>query len=71
MDQVPQLSDEAIAARKKRNIWLALALLVFVVLVGITSMIRIQSVDYSKSDGFYMDGAIPNKNTELPKDADG
>lgn len=70
MVEVQQLSAEQIAARKKRNIWLALALLAFVILVGITSVIRIQDVDYSKSDGFYLDAAIPKKNTELPKDAE-
>ena len=62
-------SSEDLAAQKRRNMWLALALAAFVVLVGVTSAIRIQGSDLGKSDGFYMSGALDNKASPSP-DAD-
>ena len=53
------LSPEQRAAQKKRNVWLALALVTFVVLVGVTTVIRIQETDMAKSEGFYFDGTGP------------
>ncbi|MBU1288141.1 MAG: hypothetical protein KJ871_10490 [Alphaproteobacteria bacterium] len=47
------LTPEAVAARKKRNIWLGLALLGFVVLVAATTMIRLSKADLSEGAGFY------------------
>lgn len=55
-----------IAAQKRRNVWLALALVAFVALVGITSVVRISTTDYSKSDGFYLDGKIPAVERSVP-----
>ncbi len=55
-----------IAAQKTRNIWLAVALLGFVVLVGVTSAIRIQSIDFSKTEGFYLDGSLQKESAPPP-----
>jgi len=40
---VPQLDAEAIKARKKRNLWLGLALAAFVVLVMVTTIVRLNT----------------------------
>ncbi len=40
---VPQLDAEALKARKRRNLWLGLALAGFVVLVMITTVIRLNT----------------------------
>lgn len=53
-----QYSEEELAAQKRRNKWLALALVAFVVLVGTTTALRLQAADMSKSDGFYFDGSM-------------
>ncbi|MCA8901621.1 MAG: hypothetical protein KDA53_10250 [Hyphomonas sp.] len=45
-DQFPApqpLSEEARAAQKRRNLWLGLALLGFVVLVAITTFVRLST----------------------------
>ena len=39
----PQLDAEALKARKRRNLWLGLALAAFVVLVMITTVIRLNT----------------------------
>ncbi|WP_018147091.1 hypothetical protein [Henriciella marina] len=36
-----KLSDEARRAQKRRNLWLALALITFVVLVALTTIMRL------------------------------
>lgn len=59
-------SPEEIVAQKKRNVWLALALVGFILLVGITSAIRIQGTDFSKSEGFYNSGALQKKSNPPP-----
>lgn len=62
---IPQpLTAEQRAAQKRRNVWLALALVAFVVLVGVTTVIRIQDTDMSKSEGFYFDGKAPQISSE-------
>ncbi len=70
--EVNQMTPEEVAARKKRNVWLALALVAFVVLVGVTSVIRISSSDFGKSDGLYFSGSLEKKSQppppELPSD---
>ncbi|MEO0549901.1 MAG: hypothetical protein AAFZ91_08260 [Pseudomonadota bacterium] len=53
-----QLTEEQLTAQKRRNRWLALALIAFVVLVGTTTALRLQSVDLSKSEGLYFDGSM-------------
>ena len=40
---VPQLDPEALKARKRRNLWLGLALAAFVVLVMVTTIIRLHT----------------------------
>jgi hypothetical protein len=49
----PHMAPEAIAARKKRNVWLGLALFGFVVLVAVTTIIRLSNTDLSEGAGFY------------------
>ncbi len=59
-------SAEELAAQKSRNRWIALALVIFVVLVGTTTAIRIQSADLSTEGGFYFSGALE---ADAPKNA--
>jgi len=48
-----RLDPEALAARKKRNVWLGVALAAFVILVGVTTVIRLSNTDLSQGAGFY------------------
>lgn len=45
-------------AQKRRNAWLALALVAFVVIVGVTTAIRIQETDFSGGDRLYFSGYL-------------
>ena len=45
-----------VKAQKRRNIWLALALVAFVVTVGVTTAVRIQETDFSGTDRLYFSG---------------
>jgi hypothetical protein len=49
----PHIAPESIAARKKRNVWLGLALFSFVVLVAVTTIVRLSNTDLSEGAGFY------------------
>jgi hypothetical protein len=49
----PPIEPAAAAARRKRNLWLGLALFGFVFLVAVTTMIRLSNADLSKGAGFY------------------
>ena len=60
-----ELSPEATAARKKRNIWLAAALLGFVFLVGATTAIRISEA--GAKDGMYFSGYMNEAAVEKEK----
>ena len=55
-----ELSVEHEAARlkaqKRRNAWLAVSLVAFVVIVGVTTAIRIQETDFSGGDRLYFSG---------------
>ncbi|MEQ8559433.1 MAG: hypothetical protein RIB03_14030 [Henriciella sp.] len=51
--QPEPLSPEARRARKKRNVWLALALFAFVILVALTTVIRLGDSDLGPDGGFY------------------
>ena len=67
-DIAPQTArtPEQIAAQKSRNRWLALALVAFVVLVGVTTIIRLQSADLSADGGFYFDGSMDPREAAPP-----
>ena len=56
--QLTQRSPEEVAAQKGRNRWLGLALFVFVVLVGVTTTVRLQSANLGVDGGFYFDGSM-------------
>lgn len=62
-----QLDAAGRAAQKQRNLWLGLALLAFVLLVAITTFIRLGNTDLSKG-GFYYhnDGKSSEEAPELP-----
>lgn len=67
-DAVPQPQSDAqqsqsaaaamLKAQKRRNIWLAWALVAFVVIVGVTTAIRIQQTDFSGGDRLYFSGYL-------------
>lgn len=63
-----------LAAQKKRNMWLALALFAFVVIVGVTTVIRLGDADLSKDGGIYWrNDPQPREQApmpELPSDND-
>lgn len=63
--EVVELSPEATAARKKRNIWLAAALLGFVLLVGAATAIRISET--GSKDGMYFSGYMNEAAVEKEK----
>lgn len=45
-------------AQKRRNVWLAWALVAFVVIVGVTTAIRVQEADFSGGDRLYFSGYL-------------
>lgn len=58
-DPAPEAQIDAAAvlkAQKRRNVWLAWALVAFVVIVGVTTAIRIQQTDFSGGDRLYFSG---------------
>lgn len=57
---VPTSSDvEAILkAQKRRNLWLAVALVAFVAIVGVSTALRIQETDFSGGDRLYFSGYL-------------
>ena len=53
----PLTDAEAIQkAQKRRNMWLAWALVAFVVIVGVSTALRIQQADFSGGDRLYFSG---------------
>lgn len=52
--------DPLLDARDRRNKWLAAALVLFVVLVAVTTAARLQNADLSKDGGFYFSGQGPD-----------
>ncbi len=48
-----ELSAEELTARKRRNLWLALALFGFVFLVGATTVIRLSQTGMGPDQEFY------------------
>lgn len=57
---VPTLPDaEAVMkAQKRRNLWLAIALVAFVAIVGVSTALRIQETDFSGGDRLYFSGYL-------------
>lgn len=51
-------------AQKRRNLWLALALVAFVVTVGVTTAVRIQETDFSGGDRLYFSGYLDEAEKE-------
>ena len=51
-------------AQKRRNAWLALSLVAFVVIVGVTTAIRIQETDFSNGDRLYFSGYLDEAASE-------
>ena len=53
----PQTDPDLIQkAQKRRNVWLAWALVAFVVIVGVSTALRIQQTDFSGGDRLYFSG---------------
>ncbi|MFN3211547.1 MAG: hypothetical protein ACE37M_00440 [Henriciella sp.] len=51
-------------AQKRRNAWLALALVGFVVIVGVSTALRIQETDFSGGDRLYFSGYLDEAEKE-------
>ena len=51
-------ASEAIKAQKRRNMWLGLALVAFVALVGVTTAFRLQASDFGARDRLYFSGYL-------------
>lgn len=51
-------------AQKRRNMWLALALVAFVVLVGVSTALRIQETDFTGGDRLYFSGYMDEAASE-------
>ncbi|MCR9269766.1 MAG: hypothetical protein NXH72_07260 [Hyphomonadaceae bacterium] len=65
MSESVQISEEArVKAQKRRNVWLAWALVAFVVIVGLTTAIRIQETDFSGGDRLYFSGYLDEAQKE-------
>lgn len=48
-----QLTPEELAARKRRNLWLALALFTFVIMVGAITVVRLSQTGLGPEQEFY------------------
>lgn len=66
-EQLTPQTDEEVrrAAQKRRNFWLALALFAFVVIVGVTTMIRLGDSDLGPDGGLYWSNP-PEKREQAP-----
>ena len=51
-------------ALKRRNVWLAFALVGFVVIVGVSPALRIQETDFSGGDRLYFSGYLDEAEKE-------
>jgi hypothetical protein len=61
----PELTPEArLQAQKRRNVWLAWSLVAFVVIVGLSTAIRIQETDFSGGDRLYFSGYLDEAASE-------
>ena len=57
-------AEMLLKAQKRRNAWLAVALVAFVVVVGVTTAIRIQETDFSGGDRLYFTGYMDEAASE-------
>ncbi|MEM6535266.1 MAG: hypothetical protein AAF613_06455 [Pseudomonadota bacterium] len=67
--EIKPRTPEELAAQKNRNVWLAISLLVFVILVGVTTTMRLQTADLSPEGGFYFDGSMETGASPLSEPA--
>lgn len=66
-DPIPAVQPDAAArlqAQKRRNMWLALALVALVVLVGVSTALRIQETDFTGGDRLYFSGYMDEAASE-------
>lgn len=63
--ETPQTNaDLIVKAQKRRNVWLAWALVAFVVIVGVSTALRIQQADFSSGDRLYFSGYLDEAEKE-------
>ncbi|HIG23029.1 MAG TPA: hypothetical protein EYG02_14590 [Henriciella marina] len=62
----PPLDDEARQAQKRRNWWLALALFAFVILVGVTTVVRLADSELGPDGGFYWSNPPQSDSQPMP-----
>lgn len=64
-EATPAIDEAALVkAQKRRNLWLALALVAFVVIVGVSTALRIQETDFSNGDRLYFSGYMDEAASE-------
>ena len=61
--QPAQLDAAGLAAQKRRNLWLGLALLAFVLLVGLTTIIRLSGSEGNQAEFYYNMNQTGQENT--------
>jgi hypothetical protein len=59
-----ELATLQLKAQKRRNAWLAIALVGFVVIVGVSTAIRIQETDFTGGDRLYFSGYLDEAEKE-------
>lgn len=64
IQEVTANADALLKAQKRRNAWLALALVAFVVIVGVSTALRIQETDFSGGDRIYFSGYMDEAASE-------
>ena len=62
----PRLDEEARQAQKRRNWWLALALFGFVILVGVTTVVRLADSELGPDGGFYWSNPPQSNSQPMP-----
>ncbi|RIJ22131.1 hypothetical protein D1224_11230 [Henriciella barbarensis] len=62
----PQPDERARQAQKKRNLWLALALFGFVILVGVTTIVRLADSELGPDVGFYWSNPPQDNSRSMP-----
>ncbi|RIJ28826.1 hypothetical protein [Henriciella algicola] len=62
----PRLDEDARQAQKRRNWWLALALFAFVILVGVTTVVRLADSELGPDGGFYWSNPPQSDSRPMP-----